>query len=116
MNKYPVTYKGQEYEIRWEKDYYRSHYTMCINIYEVIKGKNLFRKEIIIMYEKIDSYSKEDIDKEIACSPSDIDLYIKEAKCALNKTIKKIEKEQQKELLEQQRKQALKNWDGNMED
>ena len=107
MKKYPVTYKGKEYEVRWEG---YSSFTELV-IYEV-KTINIFGKFKIRTYQKkFNVY--EDVVEEIAkTSKENINYYIEEVKelfeiWEADEHCKKYGKE-----IEEQKKQALAEWDG----
>lgn len=118
MKKYPVTYKGKDYEVRWT---YASVFNLfhngeCISIYEVNK---IFK---IKTYKKIYTVERTIIEDFIKVSRDDHNYYIEEAKEAFksmeaDKRFKsmKLEERLRKENTVNMQQQALEEWDGVIE-
>lgn len=106
MKKYPVTYKGKEYEVRWEQEICGDY----ISIYEV--GK-IFKK--FKTYECIYSVQEETIDEVLYLSKNDPNYYIEETKKLFEfwERVQKVKKE--KELIEANKQKSLEEWDGIVE-
>ena len=109
MKKYPVIYKGKEYEVRWEERIvdYRCR-PKALVIYEVTASKILKRKKYKYVYMEYRS--------ELFCyahlQKDDPDFYIKEVK-RLFEFYEEYEKEKrEKEMIESNKKKALAEWDG----
>lgn len=106
MKKYPVIYKGKEYEVRWNTVFYIDYLT----IYEVKKIFGIkYRKEI---------YSEEECDiKKILNNLDNFDeddpnYYIEEIKCLfIQMEIENAIYKRQKQTKNKQ-EQVLKEWDG----
>lgn len=107
MKKYPVTYKGKKYEVRWEQTMWEDY----ISIYEVIVGK-VFKFKT---YECIYSVPEETIDEVLYLSKNDPNYYIEETKKLFEfwERGQKVKKE--KELIEANKQKSLEEWDGVVE-
>lgn len=96
-----VTYKGKEYEVRWEKvrqlDY--------IVIYEV----NIKR---IKAYKEIYNYPLYFLNEYIKISIDDPNVYIEQVKTLFKLWEGSEERKKQKEEIENNKQQALNEWDG----
>ena len=109
MKKYPVTYKGKEYEVRWEQH-------LCsddISIYEVIERKILWKTFKI--YECIYSEPEETIDEVLYLSKNDPNYYIEETKKLFEFWERAQKKDKEKELIEENKQKSLEEWDGVVE-
>lgn len=103
MKKYPITYKGEFYEVRWEDS--------CIpyiTIYKVKTSKFLklkIYKEVFIEYEfKINKY--------INILSDHPNYHIEQAKTAFKLWEHKTECKIKSTLSKQKQQQILKEWDG----
>lgn len=101
MKKYPVIYQGKEYEVRWEKDSFLS----TIRVYEVLPRK-------FFKYKKLNSFYTHAVHALYDLKFEDEDLYIKEVQCVIKMTLEEIETDNKLKILEETRKQKLKEWDG----
>lgn len=105
MNKYPVIYKGKEYEVRWEDEFIRK-----ISIYEARKifgikyFKNIYTEPIAI----VDKYIKE----FFRISNDDPNYHIEEAKCLFYMMESKKEKEERQRIIKNMQKKELEEWNG----
>lgn len=105
MKKYPVTYKGKEYEVRWEQ-------IGCLNyisIYEVIEGRIFKRFKI---YKSVYSELKSTIDEVMYMSKNDPTYYIEETKTLFKFWERSKKRKQEKEDIEANKLKALEEWDG----
>ena len=105
MKKYPIHYKGKEYEVRWEEECYRS--VLCI--YEV-------KKIYIFKIYKLKSYAyeREIIDKvefKGICK-SHPDFYIEEIKMLFKDWEEFTEEQNKRQLIKAAKENALKEWNG----
>ena len=108
LKKYPVTYKGEKYEVRWEpvSDYDES---LKLTIYKVERKQWLFGIKTIytpVFYEyqsvikiRLEYYYR-NMSKE--------DLYINEVKALFDF----YEEDLKKKKLEKEQKERLEAWDG----
>lgn len=111
MRKYPVTYKGNTYEVRWEEG-------VCgdrIAIYEIIEGR-IFKR--FKTYECIYSVLEEEV-KKFMLPSEDYDYYIKEIKmlfylyeCENERKERENLRKQEEEKNEAAKMKALEEWDG----
>lgn len=112
--KYPVTYKNQEYEVRWVQKTYTNDYWNIpyieMRIYEVKKW--IFGKKYIFKYSQHES----DISSDIDILNSNPDYYIKEVEELFRKWQLKLDKEIKRDIIEATKKQNLLNWDGIIKD
>ena len=107
MKKYPVTYKGKEYEVRWEG---YSGLTELV-IYEA-KTINIFGKLKIKTYkEKFKEYEAV-IKKFVGIPSSDPPYYIKEVKELFKIWEADEYAKKHQEEIKNNKKQALEEWDG----
>ena len=107
MKKYPVIYKGKEYEVRWEEYY---GFTELV-IYEV-KIINIFGKLKTKTYkEKFKEYEKV-IKEFVSISSSDPNYYIEEVKELFKIWEADEHCKKYGEEIENNKKQALAEWDG----
>ena len=113
MKKYPVTYKGKEYEARWENgSILGAHLFDHVTIYEI---KNMlgikYKKEVYSIYE---SGLEECLDV-IGIHKEDSSYYIEQVKCLfdlMEGSILEKKKEQEEEIA---RHKALKEWNGHVD-
>jgi hypothetical protein len=113
MKKYPVHYKGKEYEVRWGEKYYRS----VLGIFEV-KKISIFKKFRIKKYKsKFNAYEDEIIDKveSKGILKSHPNFYIEEIKMLFYLWERRIEEENKRDELNLVKEQVLENWDGIIE-
>jgi hypothetical protein len=100
MKKYPVTYKGQLYEVRW-KD---AGWFPAIMIYKQITLKFLKLK----IYKQIYYEHTCDINKHIAIQKSNPNYYIEQIK----ELFRLYEEDIKQTEIESIKQQTLSNWDG----
>lgn len=100
MKKYPVIYKGNKYEVRWEEDIYN-----CITIYEVKDG--IFKR-----YKEIYSILEEIVIEVLYLSKNDPNYYIEEIKKAFEFWERRQKTQKEKELIEANKQKSLEEWDG----
>ena len=109
MKKYPIYYKGKEYEVRWEESR-RSYSPLCTTlcIYEV---KTIYKFKV---YKKVFSFD-EDLIKDFLdikkIHPNNPNYYIEEIKRLFKLWGREIEYKK----IESSKEQALANWDGVIE-
>ena len=110
MKKYPVHYKGKEYEVRWKVSRWRDK-SLCI--YEV---KTICKFKV---YKKVISFGEEYIRKFLADEKRiyswDPNFYIEEIKMLFYLWEICIEEKNKRDELNLTKEQALKNWDGIIE-
>lgn len=105
MKKYPITYKGKEYEVRWE------HSMLFDNvvIYEVRKILGIkYFKEVYSVYE---SGLEECLDV-MGIHKEDYNYYIEQVKCLFDLMERSISDEKKIQEDEINKRKALKEWDG----
>ena len=106
MKKYPVTYKGKEYEVRWEKGSVFGRLYDNLSIYEVRKiFKIKTYKEVYCEYEW-------EVDKYINVPNSSPDYYIEQVKVLFELWEYSMESKRQKKIIEENKRNALAEWDG----
>ena len=105
MKKYPVTYKGNKYEVRWEQHLYSYN----ISIYEVIPGR-IFKR--FKTYKCVYSIPEETIDEVMHMSENDSNYYIKEIKKLFEFWERNQEYNREVENIKANKLKALKEWDG----
>ena len=115
LKKYPVIYKDEEYEVRWEKvfdanRYYNNYngYVDTMVVYKVTKQKSFIN---YVIYKQV--FSKEEIYiidelRLKGFTKQYPNFYIEEVK----ELFKKYQEQLDKDLREQNKLQALKEWDG----
>ena len=104
MKKYPVTYKGELYEVRWET----LGWFPIITIYKETTSRFLKRKiykKIYVEYESI-------IDKHITISRNDPNYHIEQVKTIFKLFEQETEAKIKSDLSKQKQQQALAEWDG----
>ena len=104
MKKYPVTYKGQIYEVRWED----ARWFPAIMIYKQITLKFLKLK----IYKQIYYEYTCDINKHIAIEKSNPNYYIEQVKTIFYLYEQFLENKKQSQQIESIKQQTLSNWDG----
>lgn len=108
MKKYPITYKGELYEVRWETP----GWFPVITIYKETTSKFLqlkIYKEVYWEYEyNIDQHIKN-------IQEDDPNYYIEQAKTIFKLWEQDIEIKAKSKLIEQNKQQALSEWDGVIE-
>lgn len=105
MKKYPITYKGKEYEVRWE------HSMLFDNvvIYEVRKILGIkYFKEVYSVYE---SGLEECLDV-MGIHKEDSTYYIEQVKYLFDLMERSISDEKKRQEDEINKRKALKEWDG----
>lgn len=113
MKKYPVIYKGKEYEVRWEEETYCGMiYDYTIAVYEVKPYTSFFTHKNKLKYKKIDSYCSSIINKLYDLDTDDEKLYIKQAMYTVATVLADIEEETRKKSLKETQEQKLQEWDG----
>lgn len=109
MKKYPVIYKGKEYEVRWEFNIISTD----LVIYEVktnyIFGK-IKRKTYKEKYRKNEMWVE--LEKETILSEKDPNYYIKEVKMLFKMWEAKLKEKEELEETYRIKEQALAEWDG----
>lgn len=112
MKKYPVIYKGKEYEVRWtQASLVGSTFYDSITIYEV-KEINIFGIKIKRYKEKFSEYEhhiKELIDDILSTDPN---YYIEEVKTLFKFWELCIKKEKEKQEISRAKIKSLEEWDG----
>lgn len=114
MKKYPVFYQGEEYKVRWKHE----SFTDYLIIYKVHKicGIKFFKR----IYRRAEG----DIDYEITLDRTKNQKLIKDTpeyrieqvKCLFKNMEKDLYKTKKEQELKTQQKQALKEWDGVIDD
>ena len=107
MKKYPVTYKGKEYEVRWEYGG-REGLITHIYIYEVFTSAILKRKSYRYKYD----VPRFMMDKIITLSKDNPNYYIEEAKTIFEIWERDEEDKQKAEMIKANKEKALEEWDG----
>ena len=114
MKKYPVTYKGNKYEVRWEEGIEGNR----IVIYEVIEGIK-FKERVIFKrfktYKCVCSINEETIDEVIHMSKNDPSYYIEEIKKLFEFWERKQKYNREAEKIKANKLKALDEWDGVIE-
>ena len=113
MKKYPVTYKGKEYEVRWENgSILGARLFDHVTIYEIKKILGFkYYKEVYSMSELC---LRECLDV-IGIYKEDSSYYINQVKCLfdlMEGSILEKKKEQEEEIAKHK---ALKEWDGHVD-
>lgn len=116
MKKYPVIYKGKKYEVRWTQIAYIDR----LIVYQVYK---IFGIKFFERIYRMDEYDinfelmhESKADKSNLLPKETPEYRIEQVKCLfrnMEKDLYKIRKEQE---LKTQQKQALKEWDGVIDD
>lgn len=111
LKKYPVKYKGQKYEVRWEGFEYGKHYIrLCI--YEVT---NIFGIKIYkYRYDNYQCYIDELLE-ELHIPSDHNEIYIEEIKMLFKLWENKQEREEAKNRVKRNKENALKQWNGVIE-
>lgn len=104
MKKYPVTYKGKTYEVRWKDELFYTY----ISIYEVSIIK-IFKFKIK-RYKHV--YELPDIEIEDFINKKDPNYYIEETKIVFKFLEADNKRKQEEEQLKANKLKALKEWDG----
>jgi hypothetical protein len=102
MKKYPVHYKGKEYEVRWE----HRGYIAFITIYEV-------RRKKAFKYKEVFSIKAKSLNQRFFMD--DPLFYVKEVKLLFDLWEKRTDENNKKELIQQLKEETLENWDGIIE-
>ena len=112
LKKYPITYKGQKYEVRWEgMEYGADHITVCI--YQVTKyifGIKTYK----YIYGNYEYYIK-DILEDSKITYDSKDIYIEEIKMLFKLWETRKEIDEEKERIKRSKENALKEWNGVIE-
>ena len=112
LKKYPVKYKGQEYEVRWEGFEYGVDY-VTVEIYKVTKY--LFG---IKTYKYIYGLHEDTL---ITCINSEgiaydnENIYIEEVKMLFKRAEKKLKRDAEQNSIQHNKENALKKWNGVIE-
>lgn len=113
MKKYPVHYKGKEYEVRWKEDRWGHHVintTLCI--YEV-KRFSIFKIRKAVFNIDKDAIAMELLNKKIFTdNPYH---YIEEIKLLFQLWEETKNRYSKEEFVQQLQERALANWDGVIE-
>ena len=105
MKKYPVTYKGNKYEVRWEEG-------ICgdrISIYELVESR-IFKR--FKTYECVYSLPEETIDEVMYMSKNDPMYYIEETKKLFEFWERSEKRKQEEEKIEANKLKSLEEWNG----
>ena len=107
MKKYPVKYKGKEYEVRWEE----LGIHIVLTIYEVKERKilNIIKRKTYI--EKYYNYLYY-VQELVAIPDYNPNYHIEEVKTLFNMWENKLQEEENKNNIERKKMQALAEWDG----
>ena len=109
MKKYPIYYQGKEYEVRWENETYcGTLIDEAVVVYEVLPRK-------ILKYKKLDEFYTRVLNDAYDLTTDDEDIYIQQATCAVELTIKAINIKKKVKSLKETQKQRLQEWDGVIE-
>ncbi len=106
MKKYPVTYKGKEYEVRWEL-----YLGTILTIYEV-KEIKIFKKLKLKKYIKKYSTYLHEVQKLVTVSDDDPNYHIQEVKTLFDMWKLELQIEEYENKTERIQKKALEEWDG----
>lgn len=114
MKKYPVHYKGKEYEVRWKVSRWGNYvYNRSLCIYEV---KTICKFKV---YKKVISFGEEDIREFLADEKRiyswDPNFHIEEIKMLFYLWERCIEEKNKRDELNLAKEQVLENWDGIIE-
>ena len=102
MKKYPITYKNERYEVRWQTSGWFPH----IIIYKETTFLNIkIYKEIFSRHEYI-------VNEYISLSENDPNYYIEQAKTIFKLWEQSETYKNNKELTRQAQQQKLAEWDG----
>lgn len=105
MNKYPITYKGKTYEVRWED-------RLCGNSIAIYEVKHCFKFKF---YKYIYVELERDINKHMTVRDSDPNYYIEQVKTLFKMwEIDKAAKEYSN-TIKDNKINALKRWNGIIE-
>ena len=111
MKKYPVTYKGNKYEVRWEDGIEGNRMV----IYEVIEGVK-FKERVIFKrfktYKCVYSINEERIDEILYISKNDSNYYVEEIKKLFKLWERSQEYNREVENIRVNKLKALEEWDG----
>ena len=107
MNKYPVIYKGKEYEVRWEIIGIHKHLTIYEvkerNILNIIKRKTYIRKYYNYSFC---------VQELIAIPDDDPNYHIEEVKTLFKMWETELQEEENENNIKRKKMQALAEWDG----
>ena len=109
LKKYPVKYKGQKYEVRWEGHEYGRPY-LCIYKVTNILGIKIY-KHIYNQY----TYYLDDLLEDLHKPSDPNDIYIEEVKMLFKLWEQKQEREEAKNRTQRNKENALKEWNGVIE-
>lgn len=108
MKKYPITYKGELYEVRWEN----LGWFPAIFIYKETTSKFLKRK----VYKEVYCEYEYNIDKHLKNIQEDNpNYYIEQAKTIFKLWELDMENKVKSKLIEQNKQKTLTEWDGVIE-
>lgn len=106
MKKYPITYKGKEYEVRWEKDFFITYVT-------VYKVKKILGIKFYTQVYYMDKYNLEEYLNNIGIYREyNTNYHIEEVKYLFNLMKLHITEKGLKTEREKEQKKKLKEWDG----
>ena len=103
MKKYPVTYKGKRYEVRWTDDFLER---VCI--YE--ERKKLGIKYFKETYSEYETTLRQYLKRKDVCK--DVNYYVEEVKILFEFWENETRITKDKKRLEYNQLKALKEWDG----
>ena len=109
MKKYPVTYKGEEYEVCWRHDIFD-----YIDLYRVYPERKIFKKKFVYTTNTFD-ISLDYMEKLYKCKIAPEELYIYQVKTLIYLYEEDIKAGRRAKTLAEQRLTVLKEWDGNVE-